>query len=105
MAIYRGAAIRRLAQVFEGTATRVSRLVASAFEIGSAFFFIFTAIFGFIFLHQYTPIFDFPPGHALKEIMSVFPVLDPQVWILLILFVLKGFLSLSKLARRFRKQE
>jgi ubiquinone biosynthesis protein len=105
MAIYRGAAVRRLAQVFEGTATRVSRLAASAFEIGSAFFFIFTAIFGFIFLHQHTPIFNFPPGHALKEIMSVFPVLDPQVWFLLILFELKGFLSLAKLARRFRKQD
>jgi ubiquinone biosynthesis protein len=105
MAIYRGAAVRRLAQVFEGTATRVSRLAATAFEIGSAFFFIFTAVFAFVFLDQHTSIFNFPPGHTLREVSYIFPDLDPQVWLLLILFVLKGCLSLAKLARRFRKQD
>jgi hypothetical protein len=105
MAIYRGAAVRRLAQVFEGTATRVSRLVSTVFEIGSAFFFIFTALFGFVFLDQHTSIFNFQADHPVKEVLSIFPVLDPQVWLLLIVFVLKGCLSLAKLARRFRKQD
>lgn len=105
MAIYRGATIRRLAQVFEGTATRVSRLAAAAFEIGSAFFFFFVVMFGFVFLNQHTSIFNFQPGHVVSDMLSIFPVLDPQVWILLIAFVLNGFLSLAKLARRFRKQE
>lgn len=104
-AIYRGASVRRLAQVFEGTATRVSRLAATAFEIGSAFFFFFAVTFGFVALNQHTSIFDFQSGHVVKEILTIFPVLDPQVWVLLILFVLNGFLSLAKLARRFRKQE
>jgi glucan phosphoethanolaminetransferase (alkaline phosphatase superfamily) len=105
MAIYRGAAVRRLAQVFEGTATRVSRLAATAFEIGSAFFFLFAFIFGFIFLDQHTSIFNFQPGHPVKEVLSIFPVLDPQVWFLLIVFVINGCLSLAKLARRFRQQD
>ncbi len=105
MAIYRGAGVRRLAQVFEGTATRVSRLAATAFEIGSAFFFLFAFIFGFIFLDQHTSIFDFQPGHPVKEALSILPVLDPQVWFLLIVFVINGCLSLAKLARRFRQQD
>ena len=105
MAIYRGAAVRRLAQVFEGTATRVSRLAATAFEIGSAFFFLFAFIFGFIFLDQHTSALDFQPGHPVKEVLSICPDLDPQVWLLLILFVINGCLSLAKLARRFRQQD
>lgn len=105
MAIYRGAAVRRLAQVFEGTATRVSRLAAAVFEIGSAFFFIFTTVLTFIFLNQHTMIFNIPLDHPVKEVLSFFPVLDLQVWILVILFVFNGFLSLIKLARRFRKQD
>jgi len=105
MAIYRGAAVRRLAQVFEGTATRVSRLAATAFEIGSAFFFLFAFIFGFIFLDQHTSMIGFQPGHPVKEVLNIFPVLDPQVWLLLILFVINGCISLAKLARRFRQQD
>lgn len=105
MAIYRGAAVRRLAQVFEGTATRVSRLAATLFEIASAFFFFFAAGFGFVFINQHTAVFDFPPGGTAAEVLSIFPPLDPQVWILLIAFMTGGFLSLAKLARRFHKQE
>jgi len=104
-AIYRGALVRRLAQVFEGTATRVSRLAAAVFEIGSAFFFFFAVMFGFVSLNQHSSIFNFQPGHVVREVLNIFPRLDPQVWILLIVFVLNGFLSLAKLARRFRKQE
>jgi ubiquinone biosynthesis protein len=104
-AIYRGALVRRLAQVFEGTATRVSRLAATVFEIGSAFFFFFAVMFGFVSLNQHASIFNFQPGHVVREVLNIFTQLDPQVWILLIVFVLNGFLSLAKLARRFRKQE
>jgi hypothetical protein len=105
MAIYRGAAVRRLAQVFEGTATRVSSLAATWFEIGSAFFFFLATAFGFISLNQHTSIFDFQPEHVVTEVLSIFPTLDPQVWILLIAFMMGGCLSLAKLARRFHKQE
>ncbi|MCP5047763.1 MAG: AarF/ABC1/UbiB kinase family protein [bacterium] len=105
MAIYRGAAVRRLAQVFEGTATRFSRLVAVGLEIGSAFCFFFAALFGFISLSQHTGVFDFEPGHPVREVLGILPVLDPQIWLLLILFVMYGYLSLSGLARRFRQQD
>jgi hypothetical protein len=105
MAIYRGAAVRRLAQVFEGTATRVSRLAARVFELGSAFFFFLAAVFGFIFLDQHTALFSFQPDHPVKEVLAIFPVLDPQVWLLLILFVINGCLSLARVARRFRQQD
>ncbi|MCP5107517.1 MAG: AarF/ABC1/UbiB kinase family protein [bacterium] len=105
MAIYRGAGVRRLAQVFEGTATRVSRLVATGFEMGSAFFFFLSVVFGFIFFDQHVSGFDFPAGHVVREVLDIFPVLDPQVWLLVVLFTVNGFLSLAQLARRFRKQE
>jgi ubiquinone biosynthesis protein len=105
MAMYRGAAVRRLAQVFEGTATRVSRLVALVFEIGSAFCFLLAAAFGFIFLSQHSTLFKFGPDHPMKDVLDIFPGLDLQVWVLLIAFMLNGFLSLSKLARRFRQQD
>lgn len=105
MAIYRGASVRRLAQVFEGTATRVSRLAAMVIEIGAAFCFVFTAAFGFLSLAQHSTIFKFTPGTAIYEIIAVFPPIDPQIWLLLILFMVNGFLSLARLGRRFRQQE
>jgi len=102
MAVYRGAAVRRLAQVFEGTATRVSRLAALAFEIGSAFCFFFSALFSVISLYQHTDFFNPEP---VQELLDVLPEPDPQVWILLILIFMYGCLSLAKLARRFRQQD
>jgi ubiquinone biosynthesis protein len=105
MAIYKGASVRRLAQVFEGTATRVARLVAMFFEVGSAFCFIFAAIFGFLVLGQHTELFSFEPGSMLKEILDVLPKLDYQVWFILIAIMLNGFISLARLAGRFRKQD
>lgn len=105
MAIYRGASVRRLAQVFEGTATRVSRLAAMAIEIGAAFCFVLTVIFGFLSLVQHSTIFSFAPGTPVYEVLDVFPQLDPQVWLLLVLFMVNGFLSLGRLARRFRLQD
>lgn len=105
MAIYKGASVRRLAQVFEGTATRVSRLAAMVFEVGSAFSFIFAAIFAILILDQHTPVFSFESGSMLKEILDVLPKLDFQIWFILIAIMLNGFFALSKLARRFRKQD
>ncbi len=104
-AIYKGAVVRRLAQVFEGTATRVSRLAAMVLEIGSAFFFFFTLAFAAVSLDQHTTFMDFPIGHPVKDVFSIFPGLDPQVWLLLILLMLNASLSLARLARRFRKQD
>ncbi|MCP4395845.1 MAG: AarF/ABC1/UbiB kinase family protein [bacterium] len=104
MAIYRGTSVRRLAQVFEGTATRVSRLVATAFDMGSAFFFMLSVIAGCVFLTQHTEMLHFLTGQKIREILSIFPSLDPQVWLVFIAILLKSLFSLTKLARRFRKQ-
>ncbi len=104
LAIYRGASVRRLAQVFEGTTNRVSRLVATFFKMGSAFFFILLVVSGFMLLSQHTPIFNFLLGERIREMLSNLQVLDPQVWFLLIALFLKSLVSLTKLTRRFLKQ-
>jgi len=104
-AIYKGASIRRLAQVFEGTTTQVSRLAAMTFEIGAALFFIVTIILGFVLLNQHTSAFNFIPGEIVTAGLSIFPVLDIQVWLLLSAFTLNGFFTMTKIARRFRRQD
>ncbi len=105
MAVYRSASVRRLAQVFEGTATRVARLAARLFEFGAILCFFIAAAFGFTFFNQHTSLFKFSSTHPVKEVLSVIPHFDPQVWFLLILIVFYGCISLAKLARRFRQQD
>jgi ubiquinone biosynthesis protein len=104
-AIYRGATVRRLAQVFEGATTRFSRLAALFFGLGSAFFFFISALFGFMFLFQHTTILNITPDQPVGEILNKIPLLDAQVWFLLLAFMLYSFITLALLARRFRKQE
>ncbi|MCK5056734.1 MAG: AarF/ABC1/UbiB kinase family protein [Candidatus Aminicenantes bacterium] len=105
LAIYRGAMVRRLAQVFEGATTRFSRLAALFFGLGSAFFFFISALFGFVFLFQHTSVINLTRDNPLREILSKIPLLDTQIWFLLLAFMLYGCISLALLARRFRKQE
>lgn len=104
MAIYRGATVRRLAQVFEGTATRLSRLTAAIFNVGTIVSIVLTILFGIIFLGQHTAIFSYQPGGMLWEFMEIFPRLDVQVWLLLFIFILNGGVSFSRLSKRFLQQ-
>lgn len=104
-AIYRGAMVRRLAQVFEGATTRISRLASLFFGLGSAFFFFISAFFGLMFLFQHTSMFTLPPGHPVREVLAGIPLLDPQVWFLLLALMLYTCISLALLARRFRRQD
>jgi ubiquinone biosynthesis protein len=104
-AIYRGAMVRRLAQVFEGATTRFSRLAALFFGLGSAFFFFISALFGFLFLYQHTSVLGITAEHSAAEILDKIPRLDLQVWILLLVFTLYCCVSLALLARRFRRQD
>jgi len=104
-AIYRGATVRRLAQVFEGATTRFSRLAALFFGLGSAFFFFISALFGFVFLFQHSSVLNLSPDNPLNQIFIKIPLLDKQVWFVLLAFMLYGCISLALLARRFRKQE
>ncbi len=104
-AMYRGAAVRRLAQVFEGTATRLSRLVAGGFQIASLFCILITLTAGAGFLFQHTTFLNFSHGSSLNLVLDFIPFLDPQVWFLFGIFFLYGTISLAGLAFKFRKQE
>jgi ubiquinone biosynthesis protein len=103
MSIYRGAMVRRLAQVFDSTTTRVSKLLARVFGLGSAFFFLCTLGSMLFALFQHTSIIS--STHTLSEVLIHFPILDLQVWGLTLLFTIGGWRSLSTLASRFRQQE
>lgn len=104
MAIYRGASVRRLAQVFEGTTTRVSRLAATAFGIGSVTTLILIALTGLIALGQHTSVFKFSTDSRFKDFFNLIPHLDIQIWILSAVILFKALFSFTKLSRRFRKQ-
>ncbi|MCP4219681.1 MAG: AarF/ABC1/UbiB kinase family protein [bacterium] len=104
-AIYRGAAVRRLAQVFEGTATRVSRLAAVFFELGAAFCLFLGLLCGFIIVSEHTGLFDFSPGGWIRGFLDYIPGMDLQVSVLLMVFMFYGFLSLGKLGRRFNRRD
>jgi len=99
MGIYQAASVRRLAQVFEGTTTRVSRLVASILGLGSAFCFI--AMIAILWL-AVPPLLSISPGTFLLERP---PAWDLQIWLLLFAFFTYNSVNLGFLAHRFRRQE
>lgn len=102
-AIYRGAAIRRLAQVFEGTTTRLSRLLAIMFQLGAGFFFVLGLLFGCAGLHQHTAFFSRYTDHAVFSWINAVPALDVQIWILAAIVPAYGFFTSARLAGRLRE--
>ncbi len=105
MVKYRGAMVRRQSQVFEGTATSVSRLLSTVFGLGSALHFLTAAAVGFIALFQHSSLIKLPGNQILAWILTNIPTLDPQIWIVILAFLVHGSLSLAFLARHFHKQE
>lgn len=105
MAIYRGAMVRRLAQVFEGTATRVSKLAAVVFGIGSALSFVAVALAAVILLTRHAGLTGLAGLYPIGRLLAVVPRLDGQVWLLLMALLLYSWLALAFLARRFRRQD
>ncbi|MDJ0837737.1 MAG: AarF/ABC1/UbiB kinase family protein [Acidobacteriota bacterium] len=104
MGIYRGANLRRLAQVFEGTTNRVSRLVAASFGFFSAAFLVGAAAGTGLCLYQLA---DFNYGLDMETLRNLarFPKLDLQVWLLINGFLAYSSFSTGLLAQRFRQQE
>lgn len=104
-AIYRGAMVRRLAQVFEGTTTRVSRLAAMFFGLGSAVNFVAVILALILMLEQRTGIIGLAEIRPLDRLSGELPRLDLQVWCLILAFFGYGWLTLAGLARRFKRQD
>lgn len=102
-ALYKGAAIRRMAQVFEGTSTRVSRLLAAGFGLTTIFNFLAALLIMYIAAIQHTSLFKISSNGVVGGILSQIPVLDIQVWIIFFVFALRGWLSVFRLSRRFRE--
>ena len=101
-AIYRGAMVRRLAQVFEGATTRVSRLASLGFGLAAMVVFLVTVAMGGIFLFQSGTRFGLPANHLLLEQAARFPHLDGQVWVLAFLGLVYIWWSLMSLAGKIR---
>lgn len=103
MAIYRGAMVRRMAQVFDTTTSRVSRLVAKLFGLGSAIFFLLSIGIGLTFLLQHSSLFS--PLGGVARILGKIPPIDIQIWFILLIFSIRSWRWLAFLSRRFAKQD
>ncbi len=102
---YKGASVRRMAQVFEGTASRFSNLMVKIFNFGSALCFFCTILFICCTLYQHTGMFQSMSIPIIRDLMAIIPRLDIQVWGLSMLISLHLSLSFSKLGRRFKMQQ
>ena len=104
MALHQGAAIRRLAQVFEGTSTRVSRLLSTLFAAGSTLFLTLCLFSAGLMGHQHGLL-----AHGLHDLIvwaaPLTPAIDLQVWILVLVLCAYISANLIQLAIRFRKQD
>jgi ubiquinone biosynthesis protein len=104
-ALYTGAAVRRMAQVFESTSGRVSRLLATGFSLVAKFNFLATLIVLFLVSQQHTALFKLSSGSVLGGFLLKLPVLDIQVWAIIFVFVMRSWLSSSRLTKRLRKND
>jgi ubiquinone biosynthesis protein len=103
-AIYRGAVIRRLAMVFEGTTTRFSNLFASIFGFfrWAVVLTVAAALLGM--LQQVAGLAVGAPGFPTSALASL-PPLDAQVWALVMVVLLHVHRTLTLLKRRFEQGE
>lgn len=104
-ALYKGTAIRRMAQVFEGASTRISRLFATGFGIAAAFNCLVTLLIMFVVIVQHTSLIRISSDYFFGRILSQLPVLDIQMWAVLFIFAIRSWISASQLVSRFRKQD
>ncbi len=104
-AIYKGAMIRRVAQVFEGATTRISRLMSLVFKLTSNLGFLLFLFVGLGFVSQHAAPGYFTGDNSLGVLLSKFPKLDMQVWLLLLTSFFYSSVSLLRLSRRMGKEE
>ncbi|MCP4694051.1 MAG: hypothetical protein GY859_38810, partial [Desulfobacterales bacterium] len=105
LAVYRGAVIRRMARIFEGTTTRAARLLAAVFGLGAAVNLIAALLMIALMLYQHAGRLILSAANPLHRLALQLPPLDVQVWLLLILFVLYAAFLGASLARRFRRRD
>ena len=102
MAIYRGAMVRRLAQVFEGATDRVSSLAATAFSFFAVGGFV---VFIWMAMNALTKVFQWRPPPAIESILLAEGAIDIQVWFIGMVITGFGVHQFAFLARRFLKEE
>ncbi len=104
--LYRGEVVRRVAQAFEGAASKASRLAASAFGLGSA---ACLAVAGYgaaaAARQYYGASLGWTDGNAVNLWLTNLPSPDWQVWALSFLFVGRAFQLLAGLRARFLEKE
>ena len=100
-AAYKGAMIRRMAQLFEGNATRISRLLAMVFGAGGLLNWAGVLLVGFFMFHQHGGVRFFMKTALLERIATSIPHLDIQVWLLMTAGLAYQATILTGLARRF----
>lgn len=97
--VYRGAVVRRLAMVFEGTTTRFARFFASIFgwaalSVLAAGLFLFST-----FLYQNIGVIRQLAGTSLGNRFEMFPQLDYQLWLLIFVLLVYGYRCLRNLTK------
>lgn len=104
-ALYKGAAVRRMAQVFEGASTRVSKLLATGFGLISKIWVLLSVLIVILGIFQHTSFFSFTSEKAVGAFLNQFPALDIQIWGIFLLFSLRSWLSSSHLYRRLQEND
>lgn len=98
-AIYRGAMVRRLSQVFEGTSSKVSRIIAEGLRltgwVGSSLW-----VLGLMIAARQLNILGHLP-EFLERFYGSLPQMDAQVWVLLAVLSVACLRHIFGLAARF----
>jgi hypothetical protein len=105
-ALYQGSLIRRQAQVFEGTTGSFAYLFSVFYRQFSLLQLAVGALFTAGFFYQHRPAWINPwIGPQFTRILKVFPYLDTQIWIMII--VVNGYLLLTsvRIGSRFARRE
>ncbi len=106
-AMYQSWILRRQAQSFRGSTSKVAQFFAVLCGRGAVVVLLTLVYLCLVFLHQHHP--DYVPYLAenwLGEELQAFPVrLTYLSWVLILLFVLNLYVTMSSLKRRFSRKE
>ncbi len=103
--IHNGTTMRRLSQVFEGTASRISNLFVKLFRFSSMALILLIAFFIINLLSQHVEVVDRFQNEDFKKIVDIMPYFDIQVWAIFVFLSIHLFLISVRLTRRFKKQD
>lgn len=104
--IFRGAIVRRMAQVFEGMTTKVTQGIDSVFRVMVLCVRVLILLLVLMFGQQYQVVWLTPFIHdALGRLLRLIPYLDLQIWLLVGGGMLYIERVLVNLRQRFRESE